>query len=72
VLHTNCGHRVRQQLARPIDDAVVGRSDLVKGYEFAKNQYVHVTDEELKALEGEASTVIDITEFVSDMRSGEA
>src|SRR6266481_1070191 len=37
---------------------------LVKGYEFAKDQYVRFTDEELKALEGEASKVIDIAEFV--------
>ncbi len=40
------------------------RSGLIKGYEVAKDQYVHVTHEELKALEGAASTVIDIAEFV--------
>jgi DNA end-binding protein Ku len=40
------------------------RSELVKGYEVAKDQYVQVTDEELKALEGAASKVIDIAEFV--------
>ncbi|HEX5815628.1 MAG TPA: Ku protein, partial [Methylomirabilota bacterium] len=42
----------------------VERSALVKGYEFAKDQYVRVTDDELKALEGEASKMIDIAEFV--------
>ncbi len=63
LLHAKCGHRIRQQLVCPVDDAVE-RSDLVKGYEVAKDQYVRVTDEELKALEGEASKVIDITEFV--------
>jgi DNA end-binding protein Ku len=36
----------------------------VKGYEFQKEQYVRFTDEELKSLEGEASKVIDIAEFV--------
>jgi DNA end-binding protein Ku len=36
----------------------------VRGYEFSKDQYVQVKDEELKALEGEASTIIDIGEFV--------
>jgi len=35
-----------------------------KGYEFAKDQYVQFTDDELKALEGEASRMIDIAEFV--------
>jgi len=64
LLHAKCGHRIRQQLVCPVDAAVVERSDLVKGYEVAKDQYVHVTDEELKALEGEASKVIDIAEFV--------
>src|SRR5438309_2124786 len=39
-------------------------SGLVKGYEFTKEQYVRVADDELKALEGEASKMIDILEFV--------
>jgi DNA end-binding protein Ku len=64
LLHATCGHRIRQQLVCPVDHEVVERSGLVKGYEFAQDEYVHVTAEELKALEGEASKVIDITEFV--------
>ena len=64
LLHATCGTRIRQQTYCPVDHEVVERSGLVKGYEFAKDQYVRVTDEELKALEGEASKVIDITEFV--------
>ncbi len=43
---------------------VVERTALVKGYEFAKDQYVRFTEEELKKLEGEASKMIDIVEFV--------
>jgi DNA end-binding protein Ku len=42
----------------------VDRNDTVRGYEFAKDQYVRVNDQELKALEGEASKIIDIAEFV--------
>jgi DNA end-binding protein Ku len=42
----------------------VDRAELVRGYEFAKDQYVRVSEEELKALEGEASKLIDIAEFV--------
>jgi DNA end-binding protein Ku len=42
----------------------VERNALVKGYEFQKDQYVRMSDEELKSLEGEASKVIDIAEFV--------
>src|SRR6266849_8051683 len=64
LLHATCGTRIRQQTYCPVDHEVVERSGLVKGYEFAKDQYVRVTDEELKALEGEGSKVIDIAEFV--------
>ena len=63
-IHPKCGGRVRQQLICPTCNEVVERSALVKGYEFAKDQYVQFTEEELKALEGEASKMIDISEFV--------
>src|SRR6476646_16788 len=63
-LHQKCGGRIRQQQICPTCNEVVERSSLVKGYEFAKDQYVQFTDEELKALEGETSRMIDIAEFV--------
>jgi len=64
LLHAKCGNRIRQQRVCPVCNEVVEREGLVKGYEFAKDQYVRVTDEELKALEGEASEAIEISEFV--------
>jgi DNA end-binding protein Ku len=64
LLHAECGSRIRQQSFCPRCNRTVDRSELVRGYEFAKDQYVRLTDEELKALEGEASRVIDINEFV--------
>src|SRR5229473_1109399 len=64
LLHATCGTRIRQQTYCPVDHEVVERGELVKGYEVATDQYVPVTDAELQALEGAASTVIDITEFV--------
>jgi DNA end-binding protein Ku len=64
LLHARCGTRIRQQQVCPVCNVVVERGELVRGYEFAKDQYVRFTDEELKALEGEASKVIDIAEFV--------
>src|SRR5262245_17936837 len=63
MLH-ECGTRVKQQYWCPKDEKVVPREELVKGYEFAKGQYVTFTDEELKALEAEASHLIEIREFV--------
>ena len=64
LLHAKCGSRIRQQTYCPVDHEVVDRTALVKGYEVQKDEYVRFTDEELKALEGEASRNIDIAEFV--------
>jgi DNA end-binding protein Ku len=64
MLHSKCGSRLRQQYICPTDNAVVGRDEMVKGYEYAKGQYVLFTEEELKALTPEASNAIEITEFV--------
>jgi DNA end-binding protein Ku len=64
LLHAKCGNRIRQQLFCPVCNEVVDRADLVKGFEFAKGQYARFTGEELEAVEGEASKVIDIAEFV--------
>jgi DNA end-binding protein Ku len=64
LLHAKCGNRIKMQQFCPVCNEVVDRAGLVKGYEFAKDQYVRFTDEELKALEGETSKVIDIAEFV--------
>jgi DNA end-binding protein Ku len=63
-LHAKCGSRIRQQTFCPVCNETVERSALVRGYEFAKDKYVRVGDDELKALEGEASKNIDIAEFV--------
>src|SRR5438128_9736665 len=63
-IHPKCGGRIRQQLLCPTCNEVVERSSLVKGYEFAKDQYVRFTADELKQLEDESTQSIDITEFV--------
>jgi DNA end-binding protein Ku len=63
-LHNACGGRVKQQYWCPTDEVVVERKDLVKGYEFAKDQYVVVDDEELAALATKPTNSVDITEFV--------
>src|ERR1044071_3254271 len=63
-LHGKCGNRVRMQYFCPTDEEVVERKDLVKGYEFAKDRYVVMSDEELATLVTKATNSIDITEFV--------
>lgn len=64
MLHKKCSSRLKQQYTCPKDNEVVGREDTVKGYEFAKDQYVVFTPEELKALEEKATGMIDVVEFV--------
>jgi DNA end-binding protein Ku len=64
LLHEKCGSRIKYQQICPVCNEVVDRASQVKGYEFAKDQYVRFTEEELKAVEGEASRMIDIAEFV--------
>src|SRR5512140_3939160 len=64
LLHKECGSRLKQQYVCTKDGALVPREDIVKGYEFAKGQYVLFSAEELKALEEKATQTVEITEFV--------
>jgi len=63
-IHKKDGSRVKQQLISSRSGDVVPREEIVKGYEFAKDQYVLFEAEELKALEAAATHTIDITEFL--------
>ncbi|UCH28995.1 MAG: Ku protein [Myxococcales bacterium] len=63
-LHDKCGNRIKYQVYCPTDDEVVQRSDLIKGYEYAKGQYVRFDADELKALEEEKTHNLEILEFV--------
>ncbi len=64
-IHKKDGSRVKQQLISSRTGDVVPREEIVKGYEFAKNQYVLFEPEELKALEATATHTIDIVEFLT-------
>ncbi len=65
MLHKKCGGRLKQQYICPKDNnEVVERTDTVKGYEFAKDQYVILSSEELKALEEKSTNMIDVIEFI--------
>lgn len=66
MLHKKCGSRVKQRYLCPTDNEIVERSDMVRGYEFAKDQYVKFTDAELKSLEAERSNAIELVEFVPE------
>ena len=64
MLHKDCGSRLKQQYVCLKDNEVVERDDIVKGYEFAKDQYVAFTPEEIKALEEVGTHAVEISEFV--------
>lgn len=66
LIHASCGSRLRQQYVCIKEDVVVPREEMVKGYEFAKDQYVTFTPEELKELEEASTGTVEITEFVPD------
>jgi DNA end-binding protein Ku len=64
MIHQECGSRIQQQLFCPKDERTIDRTETVKGYEFAKGQYVLFNDEELKTLEEKATQAIEISEFL--------
>jgi DNA end-binding protein Ku len=64
LLHDKDKSRLRQQYLCSTCGEVVDRQHMVRGYEYAKNQYVVLRDEELQALEQTADHTIDIQEFV--------
>src|ERR1700746_3183130 len=64
LLHKDCGSRLKQQYICLKDGSVVDRDEMVKVYEFAKDQYVTFTPEEIKALEEVGTHAVDIAEFV--------
>lgn len=64
MLHEKDGARLRQQYICTKCEEVVAREHTVKGYEYAKGQYVVLTPEELKALDAVATQTIALEEFV--------
>jgi DNA end-binding protein Ku len=64
MLHKGCGSRLKQQYICIKDNAIVERDEMVKGFEFAKDQYVQFTPEEIKALEEVGTHSVEISEFV--------
>src|SRR6476620_2582792 len=64
MLHRDDNARIKQQLYCPQDDKVVDRSEIVKGYEFRKGEYVVVEPEEIKKIEPKTAKAMEILEFV--------
>jgi len=66
MLHAACGSRVKQQLLCPTCNVTVERSDIVKGFEFAKDQFVKFDEAEMKSMESARTGSLELIEFVSE------
>src|SRR5246500_6022657 len=64
LLHAKDLSRIQQKIYCPVDDGIIDRSELVRGFEVEKGRYVTFTDEELKKLEARNEHAIEITEFL--------
>jgi DNA end-binding protein Ku len=63
-LHKECHSRLKQPLFCPVCNRNVERSEIVKGYEHEKDQYVLFSEEELDKIEPPSAHVMEILEFV--------
>jgi DNA end-binding protein Ku len=64
MLHRTDKSRLKQQYVCLADGQVVDRSDIVKGYEFRKDEYVVIEPEEIKKIEPKTAKTMEILEFV--------
>lgn len=64
MLHRDDLQRVKQQLYCPADDRVISRDEIVKGYEYRKDEYVVVEPDEIKKIEPKTAKTMEILEFV--------
>jgi DNA end-binding protein Ku len=66
MLHRDDLTRVKQQLYCPHDERVIERSEIVKGYEYRKGEYVVIEPEEIKKIEPKTAKAMEILEFVKE------
>jgi DNA end-binding protein Ku len=64
MLHRDDKQRVKQQYICSLDGQVVERSDMVKGYEYRKDEYVIIEPDEIKKIEPQTAKTMEILEFV--------
>jgi DNA end-binding protein Ku len=64
MLHKADLTRIQMKVFCPTDDAVISRTDTVRGYEYAPDQYVVITDEDLESVPLKTMRAIEIQQFV--------
>jgi len=63
-LHKDDHSRIKQVTYCQAEDKPVPRSELVKGYEYEKDRYVVIDEEDIKAVAPKTAKVMEILEFV--------
>src|SRR2546423_367075 len=63
-LHKTDNSRVKQILYCQAEDKPISRSDIVKGYEYEKDKYVVVDEEEIKKVAPKTAKTMEVLEFV--------
>lgn len=63
-LHATDKSPLRRPYMCPVDNVPVSGKEIVKGYEYAKNAFVVISDEELESVRVESSQHITVTNFV--------
>ena len=63
-LHKTDGSRIKQMIYCQAEDKPIPRTEIVKGYEYEKDRYVVIDDEEIKKVAPKTARVMEIQEFV--------
>jgi DNA end-binding protein Ku len=71
LLHASCLNRIQMKIYCPYHDAVIPRSETVRGYEWSKGKYVVVTDEDIDSVPLKTMRAIEIELFVDAGRDGQ-
>src|ERR1700735_2294007 len=64
MINPKTGHRIKMMTVDAETDEELQRRDLVKGYEFRKDQYLLLTDDDWDSVKVESSSVMNIEKFV--------
>jgi DNA end-binding protein Ku len=64
-LHKECKSRLKQKRWCPVDDREVFPDEIVKAYEYSKDSYVEILDEDLESLPVPSKHTIELTSFVN-------
>jgi DNA end-binding protein Ku len=65
LINSETGNRIRMVTQDAETDAPLSRKDLVKGYEFKKNTYLLLTDEDFESVKVDSSSVMTVEKFVA-------